>query len=79
MITTAIAASDICLPSFDDLAVPRARFARAMVEHCLGLGARIVALKHGANGAGGARRAAHPSRRIRHAGRRDRRRRCVRR
>jgi len=51
-IATAIAASDICLPSFDDLAVLTGLDSpEAMVEHCLGLGARIVALKHGANGA----------------------------
>ncbi|MEO5844103.1 MAG: sugar kinase [Caldimonas sp.] len=48
----AIAASDICLPSFDDLAVLTGLDApEAMVEHCVGLGARIVALKHGAHGA----------------------------
>jgi 2-dehydro-3-deoxygluconokinase len=48
----AIALCDICLPSFDDvetltgLAEPE-----AMIAHCLSLGARIVALKHGAEGA----------------------------
>ena len=51
-IAAAIAASDICLPSFDDLAVLTGLDSpAAMVEHCLALGARIVALKHGANGA----------------------------
>jgi len=51
-IAAAIAASDICLPSFDDLAVLTGLDSpEAMVEHCLALGARIVALKHGGNGA----------------------------
>jgi len=51
-IAAAIAASDICLPSFDDLAVLTGLDTpEAMVEHCLGLGARIVALKHGGKGA----------------------------
>ena len=48
----AIAAADICLPSFDDLAALTGLDSpEAMVEHCLRLGARIVALKHGAHGA----------------------------
>ena len=39
-ITAAIAQSDICLPSFDDLAVLTGLDSpEAMVEHCLGLGA----------------------------------------
>jgi len=51
-IAAAIARSDICLPSFDDLAVLTGLDApEAMVEHCLGLGARVVALKHGGHGA----------------------------
>lgn len=51
-IAAAIATADICLPSFDDLAVLTGLDTpEAMVEHCLGLGARIVALKHGAHGA----------------------------
>jgi 2-dehydro-3-deoxygluconokinase len=51
-IAAAIARSDICLPSFDDLAVLTGLDApEAMVEHCLGLGARVVALKHGGQGA----------------------------
>jgi len=51
-IAAAIAQSDICLPSFDDLAVLTGLDSpEAMVEHCLGLGARIVALKHGGHGA----------------------------
>jgi len=51
-IAEAIALADICLPSFDDLAVLTGLDSpEAMVEHCLGLGARIVALKHGGHGA----------------------------
>lgn len=51
-IAAAIAQSDICLPSFDDIAVLTGLDApEAMVECCLGLGARVVALKQGANGA----------------------------
>jgi len=51
-IAAAIAASDICLPSFDDLAVLTGLDSpEAMVEHCLALGARVVALKHGGHGA----------------------------
>jgi 2-dehydro-3-deoxygluconokinase len=51
-VAAAIAASDICLPSYDDLAVLTGLDEpEAMVEHCLALGARIVALKHGAQGA----------------------------
>jgi 2-dehydro-3-deoxygluconokinase len=51
-IAAAIAAADICLPSYDDLAaLTGLADPEAMVEHCLGLGARVVALKHGANGA----------------------------
>ena len=50
-IAAAIAASDICLPSFDDLAILTGLDApEAMVELCLRLGARVVALKHGAHG-----------------------------
>jgi 2-dehydro-3-deoxygluconokinase len=51
-IAAAIAAADICLPSYDDLAALTGLAApEAMVDHCLRLGARIVALKHGAEGA----------------------------
>ena len=51
-IAAAIAQADICLPSFDDLALLTGLDSpEAMVEHCVALGARIVALKHGANGA----------------------------
>ncbi len=68
-IAAAIAATDICLPSFDDLALLTGLDSpEAMVDHCLRLGARVVALKHGANGAWLAdsqhriRVAAHPCR-----------------
>ena len=68
-IAAAIAAADICLPSYDDLAtLTGLDSAEAMVDHCLALGAGIVALKHGAQGAwvaDGARRiriAPHPCR-----------------
>jgi 2-dehydro-3-deoxygluconokinase len=48
----AIALADICLPGFDDLAaLTGLAEPEAMVAHCLDRGARIVALKHGANGA----------------------------
>jgi 2-dehydro-3-deoxygluconokinase len=51
-IAAAIARCDICLPSFDDLALVTGLDApEAMVEHCLGLGASVVALKHGGQGA----------------------------
>ncbi len=48
----AIALADICLPGFDDLAaLTGLADPEAMVAHCLALGARIVALKHGGHGA----------------------------
>ena len=51
-IDEAIALADICLPGYDDLAaLTGLADPEAMVAHCLGLGARIVALKHGENGA----------------------------
>ena len=51
-ISAAIGAADICLPSFDDLAAITGLDApEAMIDHCLALGARIVALKHGGQGA----------------------------
>ena len=51
-IAAAIATADICLPSFDDLAaLTGLDTPEAMIDHCLRLGARIVALKHGAHGA----------------------------
>ena len=51
-IDEAIALSDICLPSHDDLAaLTGLQEPDALIDHCFGLGARIVALKHGANGA----------------------------
>ncbi|MCS6766621.1 MAG: sugar kinase [Candidatus Protistobacter heckmanni] len=43
---------DICLPSFDDVAVITGlNEPEAIVDHCLGLGAGVVALKLGENGA----------------------------
>jgi 2-dehydro-3-deoxygluconokinase len=52
VIDEAIALADICLPSHDDLAALTGLDApEALIEHCLALGARIVALKHGARGA----------------------------
>jgi 2-dehydro-3-deoxygluconokinase len=51
-IAAAIAASDICLPGHDDLAaLTGLSEPEAMIDHCLRLGARIVALKDGARGA----------------------------
>ena len=51
-IAAAIASADICLPSFDDLAeITGLAQPEAMVEHCLALGAKVVALKHGSHGA----------------------------
>nr|HET7858123.1 sugar kinase [Caldimonas sp.] len=48
----AIALADVCLPGYDDLAaLTGLTEPEAMVGHCLDRGARIVALKHGANGA----------------------------
>lgn len=43
---------DICLPSHDDItAITGLRDPDALVDHCLGLGAKVVALKLGADGA----------------------------
>lgn len=48
----AIALSDICLPSFDDMTVLTGLTdPEAMVQYCLDLGAKTVALKLGAEGA----------------------------
>ncbi len=48
----AIAVSDICLPSFEDMtALTGLIEPEAIVQYCLGLGARTVALKLGAQGA----------------------------
>jgi 2-dehydro-3-deoxygluconokinase len=65
----AIAQADICLPSHDDLAAVTGLVEpEAMIDHCLALGAGIVALKLGAEGvwvADGRRRvriAPHPCR-----------------
>lgn len=44
--------SDICLPSLDDVqAISGLQDADALVDFCLGLGAKVVALKMGAQGA----------------------------
>jgi 2-dehydro-3-deoxygluconokinase len=51
-IEAAIAACDVCLPSDSDLAaLTGIENAEAMVDHCLALGAKTVALKRGAAGA----------------------------
>lgn len=51
VIDEAIGLCDICLPSHDDLAALTAlEEPDALIDHCLGRGARIVALKHGARG-----------------------------
>jgi 2-dehydro-3-deoxygluconokinase len=48
----AIGLSDICLPSHDDLAaLTGLTEPEALLDHCLGLGAKLVALKTGADGA----------------------------
>jgi 2-dehydro-3-deoxygluconokinase len=47
-----IARCDICLPSHDDVvAITGLTEPDALVDHCLGLGAKVVALKLGAEGA----------------------------
>ena len=52
VITEAIAQSDICLPSFDDIiALGGPDKPDAVIDWCLGLGAKIVALKMGGDGA----------------------------
>jgi 2-dehydro-3-deoxygluconokinase len=51
-IEAAIASADICLPSYDDMtALTGLDDADAIVDHCLRLGAKTVALKCGAAGA----------------------------
>jgi 2-dehydro-3-deoxygluconokinase len=51
-INQAIGLSDICLPSLDDVtAITGLSDPDAVVDHCLGLGAKAVALKLGAQGA----------------------------
>ncbi len=51
-INQAIGLSDICLPSLDDVtAITGLNDPDAVVDHCLGLGAKTVALKLGAGGA----------------------------
>ncbi|HEX4235458.1 MAG TPA: sugar kinase [Caldimonas sp.] len=52
VIDEAIGLCDVCLPGHDDLAALTGLWSpEAMLDHCLRLGARIVALKHGAHGA----------------------------
>lgn len=52
VMTEAIALSDICLPSYDDVvAITGLTNPDALVDHCLRLGARTVALKLGGQGA----------------------------
>lgn len=52
VITEAIRLSDICLPSFDDIiALDGPDKPDAVIDWCLGLGAKIVALKMGSEGA----------------------------
>lgn len=52
VMTEAIRMADICLPSFDDLAaLTGLRDDDAIVDHCLSLGAKVVALKLGERGA----------------------------
>jgi 2-dehydro-3-deoxygluconokinase len=52
VIGEAIAQADICLPSLDDMtALTGLEDPDAVVDHCLRLGARVVALKLGAQGA----------------------------
>ena len=52
VMTEAMRLADICLPSFDDLAaLTGLREDDAIVDHCLSLGAKVVALKLGERGA----------------------------
>ncbi|MEO7056244.1 MAG: sugar kinase [Caldimonas sp.] len=52
VMSQAMATCDVCLPSHDDLAVLTGlREPEAMLDHCLDLGARVVALKCGSAGA----------------------------
>lgn len=52
VMTEAMRLTDICLPSHDDLAaLTGLRDDDALVDHCLGLGAKVVALKLGERGA----------------------------
>jgi len=52
VMTQAMRLADICLPSFDDLAaLTGLRDDDAIVDHCLRLGAKVVALKLGERGA----------------------------
>ena len=52
VMTEAIRLSDICLPSYDDMVVLTGlKDDEAIVDHCLALGAKVVALKLGDRGA----------------------------
>jgi 2-dehydro-3-deoxygluconokinase len=52
VMTEAMRLADICLPSYDDVAVLTGLSDDdAIVDHCLGLGAKVVALKLGERGA----------------------------
>jgi 2-dehydro-3-deoxygluconokinase len=52
VMTDVMRLTDICLPSFDDMqAITGLADPQAIVDHCLALGAKVVALKLGANGA----------------------------
>jgi 2-dehydro-3-deoxygluconokinase len=52
VMTDVIARSDLCLPSYDDVvAITGLTDPDAIVDHCLGLGAKVVALKLGERGA----------------------------
>ena len=52
VMTDVMRLTDICLPSFDDMqAITGMSDPQAIVDHCLTLGAKVVALKLGANGA----------------------------
>ena len=52
VMTDVMRLTDICLPSYDDmLAISGLTEPQAIVDHCLALGAKVVALKLGAQGA----------------------------
>ncbi|HEY6514050.1 MAG TPA: sugar kinase [Burkholderiaceae bacterium] len=52
VMTDVMRLTDICLPSFDDMqTITGLADPQAIVDHCLALGAKVVALKLGANGA----------------------------
>ncbi|HSW23195.1 MAG TPA: sugar kinase [Burkholderiaceae bacterium] len=52
VMTDAMRRCDICLPSYDDIvAITQLKEPEAIVDHCLALGAKVVALKLGEHGA----------------------------